>query len=421
MARSAGRSLSTSRHALHADVEPLESRELLSANRSIDSASAHARIHPPVEVSRQHFDLQVRQNHAHQGMNASAMPLIRVRGDATTSPNGYSPTQVRHAYGFDLLTQTGAGQTIAIIDAFNDPTIQSDLATFDSLYGLPAANLTVAMPQGKPRTDGGWALEISLDVEWAHAIAPQANILLVEAKTNSFSNLLSAVDYAVGQGAQVVSMSWGGSEFSGESSYDSHFNVSGVTFLASSGDKGSGVIYPAASPYVVGVGGTTLPLDSSGNPTSPETAWSGSGGGISSQEAEPGYQSSYPIPNTNGQRGVPDVAYDANPNTGVAVYDSTKYQGQSGWFQVGGTSAGAPQWAGLIALADQGRSTPLSSNNFTSSPEYNAAIGTTTYANNYNDIQSGSNGGFSATVGYDFVTGLGSPKAKNLVPYLNTH
>src|SRR5207247_1098068 len=123
------------------------------------------------------------------------------------------------------------------------------------------------------RPDAGWALEISLDVQWAHAIAPGADILLVEASTNSFSNLLGAVDVAVARGAQVVSMSWGGSEFSSEASYDSHFNVTGVTFTAASGDSGNGVIYPAASPYVVAVGGTTLPLDSSGNLTGSEVAW----------------------------------------------------------------------------------------------------------------------------------------------------
>ena len=419
MTRSAGRSLSMSQRALHAGVESLESRELLSASRSIDFVSAHARIQPRVEVSRHHFDPQVRQHHAGPRMTASAAPTLHVRGDATTSPTGYSPTQISHAYGFDQLNQTGAGQTIAIVDAYDHPNIQDDLNTFDHQFGLPDLVLTKVDQNGGtnyPRTDAGWALEIALDVEWAHAIAPGANILLVEAKSNSLSNLLAAVDYA-SQHAQVVSMSWGGSEFSSEASYDSHFNVPNVTFLASSGDGGSGVSYPAASPYVVSVGGTTLPLDGSGNLTRAETAWSGSGGGISNQEAEPPYQSNYPIPNTSGQRGVPDVAYVADPSTGVAVFDSVRYQGQKGWFQIGGTSVGDPSWAGLIARADQGRTTPLSSNNLKSSPEYSAATGKA-YASNYRDITSGSNGGFSARTGYDFITGLGSPNAKNLVPAL---
>ncbi|HMC65631.1 MAG TPA: hypothetical protein VKI65_11895, partial [Gemmataceae bacterium] len=159
-------------------------------------------------------------------------------------------------------------------------------------------------------------------------------------------------------------------------------------------------------------------LDSSGNRTSAETAWSSGGGGASGNEAEPGYQVSYGIV-SNGRRGTPDVSYDANPNTGFAVYDSTSYFGQSGWQVFGGTSAGAPQWAALVALADQGRATPLSTSNLTSSPEYTAATGPV-YASSYHDIVSGSNG-YLATTGYDLATGLGSPIANNLVPFLNTH
>src|SRR5262249_536782 len=242
----------------------------------------------------------------------------------------------------------------------------------------------------KPRANGGWALEISLDVQWAHAIAPGSDILLVEAKSNSFSNLLGAVDVAVQNGAHVVSMSWGGSEFSTESSYDFHFNRLGVSFTASAGDNGTGVLYPAVSPYVIAVGGTNLPLDSLGNLTGPETAWSGSGGGISAYEAEPGYQLSYPIPNTGGKRGVPDVAYNGDPSTGVAVYNSTPYNGQTGWFQVGGTSAGAPQWAALLALANEARALgPVSSSDLSNSPVYQAASGAS-YTANYRDLTSGS-------------------------------
>ena len=261
-------------------------------------------------------------------------------------PTSLTPSQIRDAYGFDPGSQTGAGVTIAIVDAYNDPTIQSDLATFDSQYmpGLPAANLTVAIPQGTPRTDPGWALEISLDVEWAHAIAPGAKIVLVEAQTNSISNLLNAVDYAArptnlvgGAGAQVVSMSWGGSEFPSELGYDGHFNVPGVTFLASAGDR-AGAEWPAVSPNVIGVGGTTLQLNSDYTINS-ETAWSSSGGGFSRYEPPPSYQSGLNGGRGYSQRATPDVAYDADPNTGVAVYDSTSYSGLSGWFQVGGTSA----------------------------------------------------------------------------------
>ncbi len=373
-----------------------------------------------------------------------ARPPIHVRRAATSAPTGYSPSQIRHAYGFDQVSRDGTGQIIAIVDAFDDPTVASDLQTFIKTFGLPGMkglpntpSCTVAAgphpcfqkvyAQKKPRTNGGWALEISLDVQWAHAIAPGADILLVEANDNSFSNLLGAVDVAVNMGAKVVSMSWGGSEFSFESLFDFHFNHAGVSFTAASGDSGTGVIYPAASPYVLAVGGSTLQLNPVNGEVLSETAWNGSGGGLSAAEAEPGYQSNYSIPFTGGRRGVPDVAYNADPNTGVPVFDSTPFNGQTGWFQVGGTSAGAPQWAALIALADQGRTTGLStSSDLTSSPEYSAAAPpfSTLYASNYSDILSGTNGTCticSAGPGYDFVTGLGSPHANNLVPYLQTH
>src|SRR5438445_12741926 len=195
-----------------------------------------------------------------------AFPLYHAVSPASNTVVGLTPTQIRHAYGFDGLSCSssntcGSGQTVAIVDAFNDPNIQSDLHTFDSAFGLPTCTtsngcFTIATPQGAPRTDRGWALEISLDVEWAHAIAPGAKILLVEAATNSFANLFSAVDFAASQtGVHQVSMSWGGGESSTEVGSDSHFQVTGVTFFASSGDSGHGIIYPSASPFVVSVGG----------------------------------------------------------------------------------------------------------------------------------------------------------------------
>ena len=358
-----------------------------------------------------------------------ARPPIHVKGNARSGPSGLLPAGTRHAYGFDLLANQGAGQTIGIVDAYDDPNIESDLGVFNNTFGLPACTTSngcfrkIYASGTKPNTNSGWALEISLDVEWAHAIAPQAKIILVEAASNSFSNLLHAVDVAVQNGASVVSMSWGGGEFSSETSFDSaHFSVNGVTFTASSGDSGNGVEYPAASPFIVAVGGTTLNTDKSGNYLS-ETAWNGSGGGQSVYEAEPPYQSSYPIPNDpNGARGVPDVAYDADPNTGFAVYDTVRYFGQSGWFQVGGTSAGAPQWAALFAIANSmrvaaGKGT-LSSTN---SGVYSVASGSA-YGANFHDITSGTNGNCgtlcTASSGYDYVTGLGSPQANNVIPAL---
>ncbi len=360
-----------------------------------------------------------------------AFPLNRAVSPSSATVVGLTPSQIRHAYGFDVLSCSssntcGSGQTVAIVDAFNDPNIQSDLNTFDTQFGLPTCTMsngcfTIATPQGAPRTNRGWALEISLDVEWAHAIAPGANILLVEAVTNSFANLFGAVDYASAH-ANQVSMSWGGGEFSSEASNDFHFQVSGVTFFASSGDSGHGLIYPSASSFVVSVGGTTLTLGSGGNVVS-ETAWSGSGGGISAFENEPAYQTNYPIPNTGGLRGNPDVSYDADPASGVAVFDSLGDQGFKNWIQVGGTSAGSPQWAALNAIANAGRTSPLSSSSTTTPTNvaiYN--IAKTAYSTNFRDITSGTNGscGSLCTAGtnYDFVTGLGSPLANAIVPSL---
>jgi subtilase family serine protease len=350
----------------------------------------------------------------------SAHPPIQVKKSKIQAlTNGLSPDQLKKAYGLDRLTASGAGTTIAIVDAYGSPTIQNDLNTFSQQFGLPAADLTIDYPNGKPkRTDGGWALETALDVEWAHALAPQAKIMLVVAKSTSLSDFLAAIDYATSHGAQVVSNSWGGSEFSSEASLDSHFQHSGVVYLASSGDSGAGASWPASSPYVVSVGGTTLNVDSNGNYLG-ESAWSGSGGAPSSYEPRLSYQDNW----TNlvgNSRGIPDVSFDADPNTGVAVYSSTSYQGSSGWFVVGGTSLSAPCWAALVALADQGRSTPFDSLSFLSAV-YNLAgtISSSGYKGNFHDITQGDNGVFPAVDGYDMVTGIGSPKADQLIPDLN--
>jgi hypothetical protein len=331
----------------------------------------------------------------------------------------YSPTQISKAYGINVLSQTGAGETIYIVDAYNDPNIASDVAKFDAGYQsgwtVPAINLTVHKMSSNIQNNSSWGIEESLDVEWAHAIAPQASIVLVEATSSSNANLFAAVNYATSSGASIVSMSWGGTDASSDKSYNADFENSGVTYIASAGDTGAAVEYPAASPYVLAIGGTTLTLTSS-NGYSSESAWSDGGGGVSRYEALPGYQSSYGI--TNSGRSIPDVAWDANPNTGVFVYDSY-VRGGGGWYDVGGTSVGAPSWAGIVALADQGRSSPLTTDNLTSSTEYDAATGSV-YATNYHDITTGSNG-HKAGVGYDLATGVGSPQANNLVPWMNSN
>lgn len=313
-----------------------------------------------------------------------------------SSPTGLSPAKIKAAYSFSTSPTAGSGKTIAIVDAYNAPTAAADLAKFSSQYGLPAASFTKVSQTGSttslPATDAGWALEISLDIEWAHAIAPGAKILLVEASSNSDANLFAAENYAKAH-ATYVSNSWGGAEFSGESAYDSTFSQSGVSFFVSAGDEALGAQYPSASKNVISVGGTTLHFGSSGAFSS-ETAWSDSGGGCSKYEAPAAAQSSfsqYASLGCAGKRATPDLSLDADPASGVSVYDSTVYQGSSGWWNVGGTSASSPMIAARGALGG-------SVDN--AARIYGTAI-------KYRDITSGSNGA-SAKVGEDLVTGRGS-------------
>jgi hypothetical protein len=309
--------------------------------------------------------------------------------------SGYTPSQIRTAYG--LPTSGGAGTTIAIIDAYDTPSIWNDLGYFSLQFNLPlptSKNFEVVKMDPNTGTNSDWVEETCLDVEWAHVIAPNAKILLVEAVTNSRTNLLSAVDYARNRSDVVaISMSWGGNEPSNPSNYDSRLTSSyGAVFFASSGDNGSGVIWPASSANAIAVGGTTLNLTSDGTVIS-ETGWNGSGGGISKYEAIPSYQTSYGINET--KRAVPDVSYNGNPSTGVKVYCNSQ------WLIMGGTSAGAPQWAAIHALG-------LSATNSNLYQKAKLA-----YSSYFRDITSGSNGDYNATEGYDLVTGLGSPLTFN--------
>ena len=286
-----------------------------------------------------------------------ALVVTDARGNplASRSPTGLSPGTIESAYLFSTSLTAGVGKTIAIVDAYDDPSAESDLGVFSSTYGLPActtangcfAKVNQIGGTSYPQKNAGWALEISLDIQWAHAIAPGAHILLVEASSNSFANLLAAEDYAKAH-AKYVSNSWGGSEFSSESGYDSHFSQSGVSFFVSSGDAGLPAEYPSASPNVISVGGTTLHF--SGGAFTSETGWSSGGGGCSAYESKATAQTTGSV-NCAGKRATPDVSLDADPSSGVSVYDTTRYQGQSGWFTIGGTSASSPMWAARSAAA----------------------------------------------------------------------
>ena len=335
---------------------------------------------------------------SYQGKN----PIHIFKSD-TKLPQGISPDQIKKIYN---LPKTGGHGTIAIIDAYDDKTMEADLGTFDKIFNLPDCTIKNGcfeqhLMSSGTSTNSGWAGETALDVEWAHAIAPNAKILLVEAKTPSGTNLLNAIDYAAGRADVVaISMSWGGEETVEEKSLDSHFvSKSGAIFFASSGDNGWGASWPAASPNVVSVGGTSLSFKSDGS-LNKETAWSGSGGGVSAYESQPDFQKNYSIPKCNGMRAIPDVAYDADPQSGFSICVKGK------WDVVGGTSDAAPQWAAIQSLG-------LSATN----KKLYADKDTATFANYFNDIVSGSNGDCKyycqARKHYDYITGLGSPATVN--------
>ncbi|MDE3065585.1 MAG: S53 family peptidase [Acidobacteriota bacterium] len=328
------------------------------------------------------------------------------------APSGYAPSDLQSAYGLTSASSTaGTGQTIGIVDAYNDPTVESDLGTYRAQFGLGACTsqsgcLTVVNQSGGstlPRNDGGWAQEISLDVDMASAICPKCKILLVEASSASMANLGAAVDEAVALGATVISNSWGGRASRSDSTYDTYFDHSGVAITASSGDSGYGAQYPAASPYVTAVGGTTL-LQVTGGRGWSETAWSGSGSGCSKYDAQPSWQSSLSaLTSVCDHRAIADVSATADPAHGVAVFDSFQYRGVSGWLVFGGTSVSSPIIASIYALAGNASGVSDGSTPYT--------LGTSA---NLNDVTSGSNGHCrnllcTAGTGWDGPTGLGTP------------
>ena len=328
-----------------------------------------------------------------------------------------TPATVRSVYG---LPSTGGSNAIAIVDAYHYPTSLADFNSFSQVFGLPAetsANSTLstnqhfqvvyatgAQPQSGGSYIGSWNLEEALDIEWAHAMAPNAKIYLVEAASASMSDLDTAVRVASNlAGVKEVSMSWGGSETPYEAMmFDSYFVKSGVVFFASSGDSADAMEYPAASPNVVACGGTTINRTSTGTYVN-QTAWNEGGCGPSVYENRPLFQS--PVMGVVGaKRGVCDLSFEANPNTGVYVYDSTPFEGSSGWWILGGTSVASPCLAGVVNVA--GGTNGFAASSAAEEARIYGALGN---ASDFTDIISGTDGKYSAKTGYDYPTGVGAP------------
>lgn len=369
----------------------------------------------------------------------------------------FGPDQIRSAYGIQAVLNagiTGKGRAIVLIDAFQSPTIQGDLAAFDALWHLPPPPaFNIVYPDGPTpfnphdRIQVGWSLEISIDVEWAHAIAPGAAIDLVLAKNGDDVDLLSATNYAVkhrldgsrGSLGDVVSQSFGEAEGCATRSLIARqhgvfdlANDRGITLFAASGDQGAtqltcdgssllgarAVSTPASDPDVTAVGGTRLLADGNTGAYQAESAWSGSGGGFSALFRRPEYQAA--VEDDIKMRGVPDVAYVADPRSGVIVaWSVLAPPGRVGIGAVSGTSAGPPQWAAIAALADQAAGQRLGLINRSlyrlGRDEYRGGA--------FHDITAGNNSfggvaGFSATPGWDAVTGLGTPDVARLIHLL---
>ncbi|HZU68837.1 MAG TPA: S53 family peptidase [Ktedonobacteraceae bacterium] len=379
----------------------------------------------------------------------------------------YSPQEIRHAYNLDPVLNAGydgTGQSIVIIDSFGSPTIQKDLHIFDVGYGLPdPPSLKVYAPLGKVKFDPsnsdmvGWAVETSLDVEWAHAMAPGANIVLMTSPVSEtqgdqgMPEFLYLEQYAVKHNyGKIISQSWATTEntlfnhpggrqiLKNFETFYQQADAQGETIFGSSGDGGVGnpnvngqiypfptVNFPASSPYITAVGGTSLMATIHGQYQS-EVGWSGSGGGISQYFPEPAYQQAY-LPSSdqqllNGYRGLPDISSNADPATPVLIYFSFLGPSKAGYYGIGGTSEASPTWAGIIADGNQMAGRPLGFINqalyqIGASKQYGASLHDVTKGNNSSHgIQ-----GYNAGPGWDAVTGLGTPDAAKLLQQLILH
>ncbi len=475
----ANRSMIPARRRLRPAVDGLEVRAMLNAT----ALPPHARVPVHIETTVKSEKPVLANAHTSTTAHAASRPVAKatnrptasihdnlvyaakphttavVRGQVIFTPiaGAFSPSQIQSAYGVNLLgfANQGQGQTIGIVDEYNDPNIIADANTFSTQYGLPNFNaggptLTVLKdttfgtvtnsPKGGNADTSG---ETALDVEWAHAMAPKANIILVEVPAvGSFSALLKGIGYAASQGASVVSLSYGGSEianglpalYSYTQAYLATGPATNVAVTVSTGDT-SYPSFPASTPNVIGVGGSSLYLTAS-NAYSSETAWGGTGtngaggGGTTAFFRLPSFQSGAGITGYGTYRPLPDLALVADPYTGVSVYNSydSPVNGGDPWNQIGGTSLASPLFAGMISIAQQERvaaSKPILTSVQINTALYNAYTNPTLYASLFHDITKGSNSdpsagyaGHPAGTGYDLATGLGSPIANKVVPYL---
>jgi len=397
---------------------------------------------------------QARRARVAEAAGAQTAPAI--------SATVYTPAQIRAAYGLPPLpgagvalsaaaaADLGAGQTIYLVDAHDHPNASADLAKFSARFGLPACasaplSTTTALPLARagagctfsvaytdhsglllkvaPSYDAEWAAEIALDVEWAHAIAPLARLVLIEVPTDNSQQLLGGVALANRMGAGVVSMSFGAPEGSWVTATDASFAAPGMTYVAAAGDAGAQVLWPAVLPEVLAVGGTSLQWN--GYDTRYETAWAKSGGGVSAVEPLPAWQSGLALPGVGSapRRAVADVAFNANPNTGQYVALTAPGAATTSWNSFGGTSIGAPQWAGLVAVANARRAAlgkkPLG--DFHAALYQAIATSPLPHAASFSDVVDGRDGacaGCAAAAGYDTVTGWGTPNAGALLAAL---
>lgn len=435
-----------------------------------NDTSAHRRPHKHA-ISAEFANLSTHRLTA-QAMKASGRrriePVLPVDAMVTPMATGstavtYSPAQIRAAYGLPALpaagttltaaqaAQMGAGQTIYIVDAMHDPNIVAELAAFNQKFGLPtcttkAIPVTASLPLAAastsgcelsivyntasgtmtgtaPAYDAGWATEITLDVQWAHATAPLARIILIEAADASINSLLGSIKLANAMGPGIVSMSFGALEGSWTASIDSVFSNTKMTYLAATGDSGAAVSWPSVSPNVMAVGGTTLTY--SGTGVRSEVSWSGTGGGTSAYTATPAYQTSaVPGLGTVARRTVADVAFNADPATGQYTAVMSPGSATVSWLSVGGTSLSTPQWAGLIAIANATRAQLAKPVLGSPHAVLYGQIATVpgTYASVFSDITKGSDGTCatcSAKAGYDALSGLGTPNVTSLVSVLS--